>query len=203
MNKIRQQLYKLNKEKEAENLSDLLESKLMAEKELKKAIKRELQEEMEERKRQETKKIEKSRRETFFLRIEELERLEQEMRETRIRERGRRREEARIRREENIALWNEQQKSILSTKFSRAFKFSYFPLLIHDSTPSSDSDEQSSSEDSGRSSPDTNASVSRQNSASTRTTSSSQRNWNQYIGCSHSSRERKKCQSISNPEHCP
>lgn len=112
VNKIIRQLYKLNKEKEAENLSDLLESKLLAGKELKKAIKRELQEEMEERERQETKKIEKSRRETFFLRMEELERLEQEMRETRIRERERRREEARIRREKNIALWNEQQKSI-------------------------------------------------------------------------------------------
>lgn len=45
VNKTIQQLYKLNKDKEAENLSDLLESKLMAEKELKKAIKKEQQEE--------------------------------------------------------------------------------------------------------------------------------------------------------------
>ena len=163
-----QQLYKLNRVKDAENLSDLLESKLMAENELKRAIKRELQEEMEEKERLETKNIEKSRRQAFFQRMEELGRLEEKMRETRIRERERRRAEAWLRREKNVALRNEQQTSILSAKISRAFKFSYFPLLIQESRSTSSYDEQSSSssEDSGRSSPDcdadSDASVSRQ-----------------------------------------
>lgn len=191
MNKTIKQLYQLNKVKDAVNLSDLLQSKIMAEKELKKAIERELQEEMEERKRQEEKYIEKSRREAFCLRMKELERLEEEMREARIHERERRRAEARERREKNILLRNEQEKSILSMKISRAFNFSYFPLLIHDSRNSSSDDEQSSSEDSGRSSPDTSASDSRQNSASTNASSSSKRNWNHVIGCSHSRKERK------------
>ena len=66
----------------------------MAEKELKKAIKRELQDEREERIRQETKNIEKRRREPFFISLEEPERLEEEIRETRIRERERRREDS-------------------------------------------------------------------------------------------------------------
>ena len=191
MNKTIKQLYQLNKVKDAVNLSDLLQSKIMAEKELKKAIERELQEEMEERKRQEEKYIEKSRREAFCLRMKELERLEEEMREARIHERERRRAEARERREKNILLRNEQEKSILSMKISRAFNFSYFPLLIHDSRNSSSADEQSSSEDSGRSSSDTSASDSRQNSASTNASSSSKRNWNHVIGCSHSRQERK------------
>ena len=162
------QLYQLNRVKDAENLSDLLESKMMAENELKKAIKRELQEEMEEKERLETKNIAKSRRQAFFHRMEELGRLEEKMRETRIRERERRRAEARLRREKNVALRNEQQTSILSAKISRAFKFSYFPVLIQESRSSSSYHEQSSSssEDSGRSSPDcdadSDASVSRQ-----------------------------------------
>ncbi|KAL9984905.1 hypothetical protein ACROYT_G007250 [Oculina patagonica] len=181
VNKTIRQLYKLNKVNEAESLSDLLESKLMTEKELNKAIKRELQEEREEKKRMEAKNFEKSRREAFFLKMEELERLEEEMRETRMREREKRRAEAQKRREKNIALWNEKQKSILSSKISRAFKFSYFPLLIHD-TRSSSSDEQSSSEDSDSSSSDSTERVSRQNSACT---------------CASSSNKRKNCSSHS------
>lgn len=78
VNKTIRQLYKLNKVKEAENLSDVSESKLMTEKELDKAVKRELLQEREEKKRLEAKTFEKSRREAFFLRMEELERLEEE-----------------------------------------------------------------------------------------------------------------------------
>ena len=142
VSKTIQQLYKLNRVKDAENLRDLLESKMMAENELKKAIKRELQEEMEEKERLETKNTEKSRRQAFFQRMEELGRLEEKMRETRIRERQRRRAEARLRREKNVALRNEQKISILSAKMSRAFKFSYFPLLIQESRSLSSYDEQ-------------------------------------------------------------
>ena len=188
VNKTIRQLYKLNKVNEAENLSDLLESKLMTEKELSKAIKRELQEEKEERKRLEAKNFEKSRREAFFLKMEELERLEEEMRETRMREREKRRAEAQKRREKNIALWNEKQKSSLSSKISRAFKFSYFPLLTHDSRSSS-SDERPSSDDNGSSS-GCSATVSRQNSAC-RCTSSTNKRKSRDI-CSSHSRQKKK-----------
>ena len=71
VNQTIQQLYKPSRDKEGENLSDLLESKLMAEKELKMAIKKGQQEEKEERIRLETKTRENSRREAFFLRMEE------------------------------------------------------------------------------------------------------------------------------------
>ena len=188
VNKTIRQLYRLNKQREAENLSDLLESKLMTEKELNKAIKRELQEEREENERQEAKNIETSRREALFHRMEELERLEEKMRETRMRERETRRAEALRRREKNIALWNEKQKSTLSTKISRAIKFSYFPLLIHSS--SSSDDEQSSSEDSDSSSSFTSASVSRQSSACACATSTNKRN-NRSV-CSSYSRQNRK-----------
>ena len=197
VNKTIQQLYKLNKDKEAENLSDLLESKLMTEKELKKAIKKEQQEEKEERIRLKTKTLEKSRREAFFLRMEELGRMEEEMRETRMRERERRRAEARERRQKNIALWDERQKFNLSAKISQAFKFSYFPLLIHDSRCRTDEDdeddEQSSSEDSGSSTSGTSDSFSgsRQSSTNTRTSSTHDRKRSQVIGCEHSRRIRK------------
>ena len=197
VNKTIQQLYKLNKDKEAENLSDLLESKLMAEKELKQAIKKEQQEEKEERIRLKTKPLEKSRREAFFLRMEELGRMEEEMRETRMRERERRRAEARERRQKNIALWDERQKFNLSAKISQAFKFSYFPLLIHDSRCRTDEDdeddEQSSSEDSGSSTSGTSDSFSgsRQSSTNTRTSSTHDRKRSQVIGCEHSRRIRK------------
>ena len=197
VNKTIQQLYKLNKDKEAENLSDLLESKLMSERELKKAIKKEQQEENEERIRLETKTLEKSRREAFFLRMEELGRMEEEMRETRMRERERRRAEARERRQKNIALWDEKQKFTLSAKISRAFKFSYFPLLIRDSRSSTDEDdeddEQSSSEDSGSSTSGTSDSFSgsRQSSTNTRASSTHDRKRSQVIGCEHSRRIRK------------
>ena len=197
VNKTIQQLYKLNKDKEAENLSDLLESKLMAEKELKKAIKKEQQEEKEERIRLETKTLEKSRREAFFLRMEELGRMEEEMRETRMRERERRRAEARERRQKNIALWDERQKFTLSAKISRAFKFSYFPLLIRDSRSSTDEDdeddEQSSSADSGSSTSGTSDSFtgSPQSSTNTRASSTHDRKRSQVTGCEHSRRIRK------------
>ena len=197
VNKTIQQLYKLNKDKEAENLSDLLESKLMAEKELKKAIKKEQQEEKEERIRLEMKTLEKSRREAFFLRMEELGRMEEEMRETRMRERERRRAEALERRQKNIALWDERQKFTLSAKISRAFKFSYFPLLIRDSRSSTDEDdeddEQSSSDDSGSSTSGTSDSFSgsRQSSTNTRASSTHDRKRSQVIGCEHSRRIRK------------
>ena len=197
VNKTIQQLYKLNKDEEAANLSDLLESKLMAEKELKKAIKKEQQEEKEERIRLETKTLEKSRREAFFLRMEELGRMEEEMRETRMRERERRRAEARERRQKNIALWDERQKFTLSAKISRAFKFSYFPLLIRDSRSSTDEDdeddEQSSSDDSGSSTSGTSDSFggSRQSSTNTRASSTHDRKRSQVIGCEHSRRIRK------------
>ena len=199
VNKTIQQLYKLNKDKEAENLSDLLESKLMAEKELKKAIKKEQQEEKEERIRLETKSLEKSRREAFFLRMEELGRMEEEMRETRMRERERRRAEARERRQKNIALWDERQKINLSAKISRAFKFSYFPLLIRDSRSSTDEDdeddEQSSSEDSGSSTSDNRDSFSGSRQSSTNkglgASSTHNRKRSQVIGCEHSRRIRK------------
>lgn len=59
----------------------------MTEKELDKATKRELLKEREEKKRLETKNLEKSIREAFFLRMEELKRSEEEMRETRMPER--------------------------------------------------------------------------------------------------------------------
>ncbi|KAM7452553.1 hypothetical protein ABFA07_000210 [Porites harrisoni] len=199
VNKTIQQLYKLNKDKEAENLSDLLESKLMAEKELKKAIKKEQQEEKEERNRLETKTLEKSRREAFFLRMEELGRMEEEMRETRMRERERRRAEARERRQKNIALWDERQKINLSAKISRAFKFSYFPLLIRDSRSSTDEDdeddEQSSSEDSGSSTSDNRDSFSGSRQSPTNkglgASSTHNRKRSQVIGCEHSRRIRK------------
>lgn len=195
VNKTIQQLYKLNKDKEAENLSDLLESKLMAEKELKKAIKKEQQEEKEERIRLETKTLEKSRREAFFLRMEELGRMEEEMRETRMRERERRRAEARERRQKNVALWDERQKFTLSAKISRAFKFSYFPLLIRDSRSSTDEDdeddEQSSSEDSGSSTSSDSFSGSRQSATNTGASSTHDRKRSQVIGCEHSRRIRK------------
>ena len=90
----------------------------MTEKELDKATKRELLKEREEKKRLKAKNLEKSIREAFFLRMEELKRLEEEMRETRMPEREKRRIDAEKRREKNIALWNEKQKSILSTKIS-------------------------------------------------------------------------------------
>lgn len=188
VNKTIKQLYKLNKEKEAESLSDLLESKLMTERELNKAVKREFQEERDEKKRQEAKSMEKNRREAFFFRMEELERMEEEMRETRTRERETRRADAKKRREKNITLWNEKQTSILSTKISRAFKFSYFPLLIPDSGSSS-SDEQSSSEDSG-SSASVSARVSRQSSACSCASSTNKRK-NRGICSSHSRQNRK------------
>lgn len=167
VNKTIRQVYKLNKVKEAENLSDVSESKLMTEKELDKAVKRELLQEREEKKRLEAKTFEKSRREAFFLRMEELERLEEEWEKQEC-VTEKRRVDAEKRRDKNIALWNEKQKSILSSKISRAFKFSYFPLLIYDSVSSS-SDEQSSSEDSSSSSDA--MSISRQNSACTRAAS--------------------------------
>ncbi|KAJ7379291.1 hypothetical protein OS493_017804 [Desmophyllum pertusum] len=198
VNKTIKQLYKLNKEKEAESLSDLLESKLMTEKELSKAVKREFQEERDEKKRQEAKSMEKNRREAFFFRMEELERMEEEMRETRTRERETRRADAQKRREKNITLWNEKQTSILSTKISRAFKFSYFPLLIPDSRSSS-SDEQSSSEDSGSSS-DTSASVSarvsRQSSACSCASSTNKRK-NRGICSSHSRQNRNTQKKVN------
>lgn len=59
----------------------------MTEKELDKATKRELLKEREEKKRLEAKNLEKSIREAFFLRMEELKRSEEEMRETRMPER--------------------------------------------------------------------------------------------------------------------
>ena len=65
--------------------------------------------------------------------MEELGRMEEKMKETRMRERERRRAEARERGQKNIALWDERQKFNLSAKISQAFKFSYFLLLIHDS----------------------------------------------------------------------
>ena len=197
VNQTIQQLYKLNRDKEAENLSDLLESKLMTEKELKKAIKKEQQEEKEERIRLETKTLEKSRREEFFLRMEELGRMEEEMRETRMHERERRRAEARERKQKNIALWDERQKFTLSAKISRAFKFSYFPLLIRESRSSTDEDdeddEQSSSEDSGSNTSGTSDSFSgsRQSSTNTRASSDHDRKRSQVIGCEHSRRIRK------------
>lgn len=161
------------------------------------AITKEQQEEKEERIKLETKTRENSRREAFFLRMEELGRMEEKMKETRRRERERRRAEARERRQKNIALWDERQKFNLSAKISRAFKFSYFPLLFHDSRSSTDKDdednEQSSSEDSGSSTSGTSDSFSgsRQSSANTRASSTLDRKWSQVIGCEHSRRIRK------------
>ena len=171
----------------------------MAEKELKKAIKKEQQEEKEERIRLETKTLEKSRREAFFLRMEELGRMEDKMRETRMRERERRRAEARERRQKNIALWDERRKINLSAKISRAFKFSYFPLLIRDSRSSTDEDdeddEQSSSDDSGSSTSGTSDSLSGSRQSSTNkglgASSTHNRKRSQVIGCEHSRRIRK------------
>lgn len=123
--------------------------------------------------------------------------MEEEMRETRMRDRQRRRAEARERRQKNIALWDERQKFNLSAKISQAFKFSYFPLLIHDSRCRTDEDdeddEQSSSEDSGSSTSGTSDSFSgsRQSSTNTRTSSTHDRKRSHFIGCEHSRRIRK------------
>lgn len=179
-------LYKLNKQTEAENLTDLLESKVMTEKELNKAIKRELQEERDEKNRQKARNIERNRRETFFQRMEELERLEEEMRENRLCEREKRRAEALRRREKNTAFLNEKQKAILSAKISRAFKFSYFPLYIPESGSACPDYEQSSSEDSDSS----DRSLSRQNSTCS-CMSTKKKGKNRAICSSHSEQSRK------------
>ena len=179
-------LYKLNKQTEAENLTDLLESKVMTERELNKAIKRELQEERDEKNRQKARNIEKNRRETFFQRMEELERLEEEMRENRLREREKRRAEALRRREKNTAFFNEKQKAILSAKISRAFKFSYFPLYIPESGSACPDYEHSSSEDSDSS----DRSLSRQNSTCS-CMSTKKKGKNRAICSSHSEQSRK------------
>ena len=177
---------KLNKQTEAENLTDLLVSKVMTEKELNKAIKRELQEERDEKNRQKARNIERNRRETFFQRMEELERLEEEMRENRLREREKRRAEALRRREKNTAFLNEKQKAILSAKISRAFKFSYFPLYIPESGSACPDYEQSSSEDSDSS----DRSLSRQNSTCS-CMSTKKKGKNRAICSSHSEQSRK------------
>ena len=122
--------------------------------------------------------------------MEELEKLEEDKKENRMREREERRAEPLRRREKNTTLRNEKQKAILSAKTSRAFKFSYFPLYIPESGPASSDDEQSSSEESESSKSDTRGSVSRQNSICS-CVSSKKKGKNQAICSSHSKQSRK------------
>lgn len=61
------------------------------------------------------------------------ERLEEETRETRMRESEKSMLKNKALTREEIALWNKKQKFLISSKISLAFKFSYFALPLHDS----------------------------------------------------------------------
>ena len=124
-----EELYKLGQVADADNLKELADSKDTAEKELRKAIKKEKILEKEEQKKKEKEQYDKKRRESHYIKMEELAKEEAEKREAVLRLKEKKKILTLKRQKRNMLLWNEIQTSILATRTTRAFQFSYYPPL--------------------------------------------------------------------------
>ena len=134
---IMEELRKLGKTAEIASLKELLESQELAEKEMRKALKKEKILEKEEQKKREKEEHDRIRRETHYQKMEELAKEEAEKRETVMKMKETKKLQSLKRQKKNLLLWNEIQTSILSTRTTRAYKFSYYPLMPYKTAGSS------------------------------------------------------------------
>lgn len=146
------QLHKLGFEFESNRARELHISIQTCESNLKKAIAQEKKDAIDERKRIEREGREKDRREAQRRRMEQLEAEETKRKELEAIERENRRLAAVERRKHNLELLSNINHTILQSKQSRSFRFSYFPFLPkpkrHSLTPSPELSEDSECSDS-------------------------------------------------------
>lgn len=146
------QLHKLGFEFESNRIRDLFIELQACESNLKKAIAQEKRDAIEEKKKIEREAREKERREAQRRRIEELEAQEAKRKQLEAIDREKRRLVAIERRKHNLELLKNINNTILQTKASRSFRFSYFPFLPkpkrHFLTPSPELSEDDSDDDS-------------------------------------------------------
>lgn len=132
---------------ESLELRDNIASKQKVEGNLKKAVVKEKKEMKEEQKRLEKELRERERKEAYERRMEEILATENKKREQEAREKEERQAKALKRRKSNLELLRNINHTILSTKTSPSFRFSYVPVLPQAVVPVSPEPEDNSGSD--------------------------------------------------------